>query len=87
LQQLPREVLEITRAIRTLESMLDCQHCKVEEELQKLVIMVLTQVSWMETPLALSDEVNKRIDEVVQKRLISSLKTAISSTVATARPP
>jgi hypothetical protein len=56
--------------------MLDCQHCKVEEELQKSVIMVLTQVSWMETPLALSDEVKKRIDEVVRKRLISSL-TAI----------
>jgi hypothetical protein len=70
--QLPREILESTDAISTLESMLDCQQCKVEEELQKSVIMVLTQITSMETSLAVGDEVKKRLDQI-QKRLILSL--------------
>ncbi|RLN03942.1 hypothetical protein C2845_PM13G21700 [Panicum miliaceum] len=59
--QLPREILESTDAIDTLESMLNCQQCKVEEELQRSVIMVVTQIISMGTSLPVGDEVKKRL--------------------------
>lgn len=59
--QLPREILESTGAISTLESMLECQQCKAEEELQRSVIMVLTQITSMGTSLAVGDEVRERL--------------------------
>ncbi|EES17243.1 uncharacterized protein LOC8074247 [Sorghum bicolor] len=70
--QLPRDILESPNAISTLESMLKCPKCKVQEELQKSVIMVLTQITSKETSLAAGEEIKKRLDEV-KNRLILSL--------------
>ncbi|CAO2036710.1 unnamed protein product [Urochloa humidicola] len=58
--QLHREILESTHGISILENMLHCERCRVKEELQISVILVLTQIIAMDASPAEGSDVRER---------------------------
>ncbi|KAL6888661.1 hypothetical protein ACP4OV_009687 [Aristida adscensionis] len=54
--QLQHEISKSTDAVRTPDSMLNCGECRKKHELQISIILVLTQITYMEAP---ADDVRK----------------------------